>query len=388
MKKFIRSFQYTLVSWRRRRLVVAALAAVLAFAVAAPAAISQTYPDGKYPSPRLDGMFDQTTVGGFRPNPAEDQVPTKNYFGLQHTNTFFDAFLYTASGKIYMVSNVIATNVGMNTILVGPIDPMTAAPWVGVYMAGTDSGVPDPRNRPWNGPATYMLGEDDNKLTYTFQSTDPETATNKPEEFSFGSTTFEWKTEDSDIAMTGTLAADGSSFLLPWRDPEGNTDMMFYNMQSYKVQGMYHGEQVTGIITVENLWASQGYWDTWWVQNRIGHWMFFTTTFKDGSAVHGQIQCGEFGARGAIIVDNDGRTVVKTSNLKNSMIRNSDNILYDFGNGEKWIFEAWPNSSQISLGPSLISKWGKMRPLDRKRKVVSSGGWYLIIDHLCNCAKP
>ena len=65
---------------------------------------SAGYPGGEYPKTRSMGQFDRLQVGGFQVA-VEDQLVTKGYFGLRHTDTFFDALLSSRDGQFYLISN-------------------------------------------------------------------------------------------------------------------------------------------------------------------------------------------------------------------------------------------------------------------------------------------
>jgi hypothetical protein len=90
---------------------------------------------------------------------------------------------------------------------------------------------------------------------------------------------------------------------------------MLYTQQGYHVTGTYHSEAVAGHVVLESMWGNDSYGSTWWLPNRIGHWGFFVNTYTDGSSEYGQVLCGEYGARGAVIVDGEGVELVCTATV-------------------------------------------------------------------------
>lgn len=348
--------------------VIASAMSASASPVRARAAAVGGFPDGTYPTPRLDGMFDSLQVGSFHVEP-QDQLTSKVYFGLRHTDTFFDALLTGSSGKFYLVSNVIKD---------APDGSLTAAPWLGADVSSDTGLVPDPRYKPWTGSATQTLSPG-NRLVYSLS----DTATT--ERFGYGEKTFEWSTADGGTHLTGTQAGQGTQWLLPTRDPSGGTDEIFYNQQGYTVEGTYFGEHVKGHVVIETMWGTADYPSTWWVQNRVGHWAFLANTYADGSSEFGQILCGEYGARGAIIVNNKGQNVVDTTHV-NAHAEASGNVVYDFGHGHRWEFVANPHRGFPPLGTTTLGV-GYVKNLGSKQKLASGDAVFLTANRMC-AAQP
>ncbi len=321
------------------------------------------YPGGEYPRPRRMGQFDKLQMGGFQVV-AQDQLATRTYFGLRHTDTFFDALVTSASGQFYLISNAVQTAANGS---------MKAVPWLGAFQATPDGMVPDARYVAWTGAAVQTLTAD-NRVRYSL----PDMA--NPEEFSFGDTSLEWKSTNGDIHLSGTLAGNGTQWHLPWREPDGQTDEMFYNQQGYHVEGTYYGESVTGHIVLETMWGNENYGDTWWVANRVGHWAFFVNNYDDGSSEYGQIMCGEYGARGAVIVNEKGDQVLHTTNV-NATEDGDGRVLYEFGNGEKWEFNGDLTRSFPAFGTTRLRVGGAKR-VNEQRGIVASNGTFFIADRL------
>jgi hypothetical protein len=315
------------------------------------------YPGGGYPSPRRMGQFDRLQVGGFEVVP-EDQVVTRTYFGLRHQDTFFDALFTTASGTFQLISHDVRSAADGS---------LSAFPFLGAFRSTPAGMVPDPRYAPWSGAITQTLSAD-GRIVYAVPQA------SSPAEVSFDGVSLEWTSTSDDIHLSGELSGNGTQYRLGWRQPDSATGEMFYNHQGYSVEGAYFGEPATGHVIVETMWGSDHYTDTWWVQNRVGHWASFANNYDDGSSEYGQILCGEYGARGAVIVDRTGQPVVCTTNV-NAYEEANDRVRYEFGNGETWVFIADPSHGFDFPGTRLGV--GCARRQDEKRGIVNGNGTYL-----------
>ncbi len=320
------------------------------------------YPDGTYPQQRRMGQFNWLQMAGFTVCP-EDQVVTRTYFGLRHTDTWFDAFLTGASGEFYMFSHDVRSDADGSLAAAGIIGGFRVAP----------SGLePDARYGQWSGAVTQTLTPD-NRIVYAA------TGPTSPEEVSFGEREFEWKSANGDIQLAGTLAGQGTQWHHAWRRPDHETGEMFYNHQGYRVEGTYFGEPVSGHVIVETMWGNENYTDTWFVQNRIGHWSMFVNNYDDGTSEYGQILCGEYGARGAVIVDHTGREVVCTTNV-NAFEEADGRVRYELGDGETWEFSVDPRCA-LSF-PRTTLGFGSCQRVGESRTVAKASGSYLTADRL------
>ena len=322
---------------------------------AAFAGTADGYVEGHYPFPRRMGQFDRLQLGSFVVVP-EDQLATNTYFGLRHTNTFFDVLLTNSSGKFYLVSNSVRD---------APDGSLSATPWLGAFQSTPEGLVPDPRYTAWAGGITQTLTPD-NQVRHSL------TDLPHAEEFSFGDTTLEWNVGDGEVHVTGTLAGNGTQWRLPWREPDGNTGEFFYNMQGYSVEGTYFGEPVTGHLVLETMWSNDDYVSTWWVRNRVGHWAFFVNNYGDGTSEFGQILCGEFGARGAVVVDGQGNEVINTTEL-NAYEEADLRVRYDFGRGEEWEFVTDPARCLPRFGTTTLAV-GAVKRVREPREADSARG--------------
>jgi hypothetical protein len=153
----------------------------------------------------------------------------------------------------------------------------------------------------------------------------------------------------------------------------------FYNQQGYFVEGVYYGEQVAGHIVLETMRGNENYGDTWWVQNRVGHWAFFVNNYADDSSEYGQLLCGEHGARGAVIVNDQGDEILDTTDINASEA--DGRVVYDFGTGDRWEFISDPTRSFPAFGTTTL-RAGAAKRLDEHREIVQANGTYLTADRM------
>lgn len=320
------------------------------------------YLDGRYPPPRRMGEFDTLQLSTFVVDPS-DQRTTTQYFGLRHTDTFFDVLLTGGSGTFYLISNAVRDAADGS---------LSATPWLGAYESTPDGLMPDARYTPWDGAMTQTW--DGDTVTYALAGTP------SPEEFSFGGEHIEWTVANGDAHLTGTLAGNGTQWRLAWREPGGDTGEMFYLQQGYRVEGVYFGEPVTGHIVLETMWGNDDYVETWWVRNRIGHWAFFVNSYSDGTSEFGQILCGEFGARGAVVVDGHGVEVLNTTVL-NAYDEPDGRVRYDFGRGDELEFVAVPERGMPPFGTTTLAI-GAVKRIGEGRVITTANAVYLTADRM------
>jgi hypothetical protein len=108
------------------------------------------------------------------------------------------------------------------------------------------------------------------------------------------------------------------------------------------------------------------------VKNRIGHWAFLVNNYADGTSEYGQILCGEYGARGAIIVNEQGEAVVNTTNV-NASEEKVGVVRYELGPGEEWEFAAEPTRAFPAFATTRLSV-GAARRVNEQRQVVTANG--------------
>jgi hypothetical protein len=319
------------------------------------------YPDGAYPLPRRMGQFSRLQMGGYRVVP-EDQLVSRTYFGLPHTDTWFDALLTTASGDYYVISHDVWSEDGA----------MRPAGLLGALKATAEGLTPEPRYANWDGPITQSLTPD-GQVRYDVASS------HGSEQVTFDATSFAWRADTGDLVLRGSNSGGGTMWRHSWRRPDGETGEMFYNQQGYAVDGTLFGEAVTGHVVIETMWGNEHYMNTWFVQNRIGHWAFFAIDYDDGTSEFAQFLCGEYGARGAVVTDGNGVEVLNTANI-NAVELPDGGIRYEVGNNEEWEVSVEP-SRALSF-PRTRLGFGTARRIGDPRKVVRSTCSYLIADHI------
>ncbi len=317
-------------------------------------------PAKPYGSPLRMAQWDHMQMGAFMPL-AEDQDVTKKYYGLRHTETFIALLLRNSAGVYHLLSNAVQT----------PAEgaALKAGPWLPIPMKSSPDGglLPDPRCKPWDGKAIQEITADKkNKYTCDVQGGGTDVV-------SFNEKTLEWMSSNGDIEIKGALAAPAMQLILPWREPNGDTDLLFYTAQFYKLDGKYVGEAVNGYSMIEHMWGTKNYATTWWVQNRIVHWPYFTTTYEDGTTEMGDMMYGEFGARAALIVNSKNEIIVNTSEFKAEETKDGG-MLYSFANGPQWEFIPEIRVTGFPLAVGMVKRVGETRKIVRSHAMYLSQG--------------
>ncbi|HKQ80713.1 MAG TPA: hypothetical protein VJS42_00830 [Steroidobacteraceae bacterium] len=68
--------------------------------------------------------------------------------------------------------------------------------------------------------------------------------------------------------LSGTLAGNGTQWLLPQRGSDDGTHVMFYSQQGYFAEGSYFGESVKGHVIIETILRRALRWSTHRVDER------------------------------------------------------------------------------------------------------------------------
>jgi hypothetical protein len=330
--------------------VVGAVGVTIAVADQSAPITPSGWPENRYPSPPLVGQWNNVLIGDFQPRP-QDMTFQKTYFGLRHTETWFDSFLVdAATGKQYKLTSTVVQS--------SPDGKLSSANWLPTSLQASPAGlVPNPVPAPWTGasqPPTVTLTSND-ELKYTVANT------RTTEQMVLDHQSFHWTTPNGDIDLQGTLATPGTQWLLPQREPNGNTDEILYLTHDYAVEGMYYGERVKGYVLLEQEWGAQNYLQTWNVQNRIGFLSFFANKYSDGTQESGFRLCGEYGSRGAEVVNNSGKQVISTNNI-NITQQDNGNLLFHVA-GQKWRFTEDPTASTTGIYTGALERVGEKRKL-------------------------
>ncbi|HKT72146.1 MAG TPA: hypothetical protein VJQ47_04600 [Steroidobacteraceae bacterium] len=307
------------------------------------------------------GEWDHMQIGLFKPLP-EDQLVTRQYLGLRYTDTWFDLMLRDSAGKFFFISNAVQKLDGK--------PGLSARPWIPLLRASPKGLVPEERTRLWGGPATQELTPD-NKILYTVHSGDAR------EQIRFNDQDLEWQSSDGNVHLSGAITSPAMQFLLPWREPGGNTNLMYYTAQFYKVDGTFDGRPVNGYTMVEHTWGDRSYADTWWVHNRVGYVALWNTTYSDGVTDMGYLYCGEFGARGAVIANSKGERLLETIEV-NAERAGSHRVVFTFVKGPRWEFIVDPTAVvEAYKGSTTTLGFGTVRRVHETRKVIRSAALYL-----------
>jgi hypothetical protein len=327
------------------------------------------YPGGRYPEQRRIGQFNWLKIAGFSVIP-EDLLVTRRYFGLRHTDTALDAFLHGPDGSFYGVDHNVGSYGGERTIWDQPAGGLIAG-GIGALQAAAGGMVPDPRHGAWSGTVAQELTSDGRVV---FRGSGVAGA----EEVSIGTDDVEWSSTGGVVQLAGNLVGQGCQWHHSWRRPDGSTGEMLWCRHGYDVEGSYLGESVHGQVIVNSMWGNEPYPDTWWVRHRVGHWASFGNVYDDGTSEYGQILVQEYGARGAVVVDDSGRQVVCTQNV-NAIVGENGAMRYEFGDGQVWEYAADQRTYthyNFNDNDTWVTWAGAIHRVGDTRKVVRGNATY------------
>jgi hypothetical protein len=189
-------------------------------------------------------------------------------------------------------------------------------------------------------------------------------------EVSFDMKTLELSSTTGTLNLSGVMRTSGFQGLLPWRAPGGNTDLMYYMCQMYLMEGDYLGERVHGYSMIEHMWSSRTWRDTWWFQNRPSHHSVHSlTTYRDGTAEMFRVWYGQYGARGAVVVDSEGQVILSTGEF-NVERQSSGRYVYTFVDGPQWEFV--PEHPGTNF-PAIVKRVGETREVDKGYAYTGAG---------------
>jgi hypothetical protein len=313
-------------------------------------------------------------LNDFEPRGQDMQIGRK-YFGMHHTDVWFDMLVTNSSSTYHLTTYDMEQSAYGAPLTEGGLS-------VGVESSPVGQMVPDPDFEPFLSGSEKLIAGDN--LQYTFQSV----ATT--DTITFGPRSFSWKAADGNgIQLTGTLVAPGADWYLSWSSPPaGSPGRMLYGAVYYNVTGTYYGQPVRGYVYVENMWGDTNYDNTWWVQNRHGHWVFWTDRYADGTQEYGQFLCFDDAAhpRGALITNNLGQVELKTTNFDEFESQDSDgdisHIYYVFGDGTPTMEYTPDPDRQVTPGGGLGA--GQVERIGETRPIVQSDAVELIDGSLCS----
>jgi hypothetical protein len=297
----------------------------------------------------------------------EDQLVTKTYYGLRYTDTWFDLFLRDASGTFMFVSNAVQKrpeNAGLNSF-----------PWVPLMRATPNGLAPMQGQQLWSGDAKQELTAD-KKNKYTVHSG------NTVEEIAFDQKDIDWRSKNGAIKLKGTMITPGIQFLLPWREPDGTTDLMYYTTQFYQITGKYDGKPVSGQAMIEHTWGQKNYAETFWVRNRKEYAAMWNTTYDDGTTDMGYLFCGTYGARGAVVANSKTGRVLNAIDL-NVEKAEDGRIVFTFPNGPQWEFVIDPSSGMAKFGEHFNIGYGTVQRVGEARKITKATALFFLQSEMC-----
>jgi hypothetical protein len=306
------------------------------------------YDGNRYPTPLRSGQWEAMALGPVVPY-AEDQDIARRYYGLPHRETYFNLKFWTADGTIYMINDKFDS----------PVDDgqVTAVPWYPTAVIDPTDGkrTPDPRRAALTGNATYELTPD-GRNRYVAETVDGS------DEFLYDEKTFVLTSTNGALDVRGVMPTPACQILLPWRSPGCDTDMMYYVCQWYYTEGSYLGEQTTGYCMVDTVWGNDRWGDNWWFQNRPPQYSLHAlTTYADGITEMCRIFYGEYGARGALIVDSNRQVIVNSGEV-NVEKQAGGRFVFSYANGPQWEFV--PDHPDTHF-PAVVRRIGETREVVR-----------------------
>jgi hypothetical protein len=320
------------------------------------------YPGNQYPQPLRLGMWNHIQLGAVTPY-GEDLLNNKTYWGLSMYDMYSDVLVYDERGNFYVI---VVQERNIN----GGVHATFSIGW----HSSPTGLVPLGCTRAISGDMTQTLSSD-NHLNYT--GTD---SAGQKESITFGPKRYEWTSTDPNyINLHGYLPTQSIPYYLSWRDPKGGTDALYANLTQYVVTGTLCGMHVHGFTQQEHYWGPGGYGLSWWGQNRRGLYSFFTNKYSDGTFEHGVMFCGPYGARGAMVVNSKGETVLDSNQVNAQKSGpNGLSVKLEFPGGQKW--EIVNDPSQTLTGTDAL--FGTFKRVGDKRKIVEHVGSYAVFD-LC-----
>ena len=348
-------------------LLGALLCALSAAAASGAAARSRLPRLGQLPNPTIGNM----NVGVFKPI-GRDLLSTTNYYGLPFSDMWFDALLYDSNGNYFLATPSLQRINGTG--------PIQASPAVIAVQSSPLGLTPDPAFRSWQGTATETLAPHNQVQEQISDGVSTQTVILGPRRIS-------WNSQDSYIHLNGKLTTPGLNWILHWHQPDGTGGEMYYAPIMYQVSGTYHGRTVHGFVMVEHVWSASNYASTWWVQNRIGHWMTFVNAYKNGTHEFGDLLCGEYGFRAAVVA-NDHGLEFSTKQINDYIHPDPSGIggqiHYELGNGQQFQYVENPD---FSLPGSMLSShlgFGNLTRIGDPRLIDDSWADNDIFQHNCN----
>ena len=239
----------------------------------------------------------RTLVGTFDPT-ASDSDPTRTYFGLSLSITWFYLNFRDSDGKLHFAYRGV---LGLEGSLHGTCFES---------RDGALRKMTLPAEREFfRGPVVTTASDDQYRIAS--KPAEPGYATGQPFEMTRTATELTY-CEGDELVFSGRRIGPGMQVYVP----SGPTPL-FYTSLLHRVSGNAFGKQAEGFLWLDHCYLSPGV--TWrnsdFFKGVELAWTPFGTEFTDGSIEMGHICYGADGFNFAMIVNGDGEVLHSTSNV-------------------------------------------------------------------------
>lgn len=268
----------------------------------------------------------RTLVGTFEPT-ASDSDPTRTYFGLSLSITWFYLNFRDSDGKLHFAYRGV---LGLEGSLHGTcFESRDGALRKMTMPAGREF---------FRGPVVTTASDDQYRIAS--KPAEPGYATGKPFEMTRSATELTYR-EGDDLQFGGRRIGPGMQVYVP----SGPTPL-FYTSLLHRVSGTAFGKPAEGFLWLDHCYLAPGV--TWrnsdFFKGVELAWTPFGTEFTDGSIEMGHICYGADGFNFAMIVNGDGEVLHSTSNVNARDIKYKPNTfpehMYYEVDGVDWEWSA------------------------------------------------
>ena len=268
----------------------------------------------------------RTLVGTFDPT-ASDSDPTRTYFGLSLSITWFYLNFRDGDGKLHFAYRGV---LGLEGSLHGTcFESRDGALRKMTMPAGREF---------FRGPVVTTASDDQYRIAS--KPAEPGYATGQPFEMTRSATKLTYR-EGDELVFSGRRIGPGMQVYVP----SGPTPL-FYTSLLHRVSGNAFGNPAEGFLWLDHCYLSPGV--TWrnsdFFKGVELAWTPFGTEFTDGSIEVGHICYGADGFNFAMIVNGDGEVLHSTSNVNARDIKYKPNMfpehMYYEVDGVDWEWSA------------------------------------------------
>jgi len=276
--------------------------------------------------PNKSDFGHRTIVGTFEPT-STDSDPTRTYFGLSLSITWFYLNFRDSAGKLHFAYRGV---LGLEGSLHGTcFESRDGALRKMTMPAGREF---------FRGPVLTTASDDGYRIAS--KPAEPGYATGQPFEMARTATDLRYR-EGDELQFTGRRIGPGMQVYVP----SGPTPL-FYTSLLHRVSGTAFGKSAEGFLWLDHCYLPPGV--TWrnsdFFKGVELAWTPFGTEFADGSIEMGHICYGADGFNFAMVVDGTGEVLHATSNVSARDIKYKPNTfpehMYYEVDGVDWEWSA------------------------------------------------